>query len=84
MKRIMCLIFAAVLFMLCGCSALLEEEYLSVSDYDMSASLPNEPEMGSISSYAALMDALENMVKKHQESAQFQFNNYAGWTMSLP
>jgi len=77
-KRILCVLFAAMLVLLCGCSAMLEKEYLSITDYDLSGSLPDEPEIGAISSYDALIDALENMVNKHQESAQLQFNNYAG------
>ena len=64
MKRILCLCFAAFLVLLCGCSAFLEKEYLTVTDYDSSADQPQEVAGGVISSYSALMDTLENMVKQ--------------------
>lgn len=78
MKKILCPVLAVFLVLLCGCSAFLEKEYLSVTDYDSAANRPDVNEVGTISSYSALMDTLEKMVEQHQGSAQLQFNNYAG------
>ncbi len=77
MKRILCLVAAACLMLLCGCS-LFEKEYLYISDYDSNISAPAEPEIGAIDSYDALLNSLEGMVSRHQESAELQFNNYVG------
>lgn len=66
------------MLLLCGCSSSLEKEYISVTDYDSSDNLATEPEISAIDTYSALTTALGTMISQHQESAQLQFNNYAG------
>jgi hypothetical protein len=77
-KKILCAVLALAMVFMCGCSAFLEKEYLSISDYDSGVDEPAEPEISAIESYAGLRAALQNMVQQHQESAQLQFSNYAG------
>ena len=78
MKRILVLIFAAAMVLLCGCSAMMEKEYLSITEYETGTAQQDSGEIGVISSYSALMNTLEKMVQQHQSTVQLQFNNYAG------
>ena len=83
MKRLLpALLAAAVLFSTAGCTALFDREYYTTESYQALSEIhaPEEDESpsDSISDYEALKRALTLMVEKHEESAQLQFQNYAG------
>ena len=78
MKRAILILFAAAVALLAGCSSLLEKEYFTTSDYDLSEEQPPVGDFGAIESYSELMDALNSLIASHSETAQLQFSGYAG------
>ncbi len=82
MKRMLALGLAAVMALtMTGCAALFDKEYSVVEPYEaavVTAADTEDAAMGSISNYASLKRAIENLVSEHVESAELQFQNYDG------
>ena len=84
MRRILgALLALAVMGSMAGCAALFEKEYVSIAPYEAEETGPEEEPrgeaaVGSISNYAALKEAIEQLVSRHAEAAELQFQNYDG------
>ena len=78
MRRMICAMLIVSLCLLGGCSAFLEKEYLTITDYDSATVQAATPDISAISSYDMLLRALEGLVDQHKDSAQLQFSGYAG------
>lgn len=83
MKRVVCALAVLGLMLgMTGCSALFEKEYVAIELYQAEPSAPEESHgeaaVSSISNYASLKRAIEQLVSEHAESAELQFQNYDG------
>lgn len=83
MKKVLCALAVLVLLGMTGCAALFEKEYISVEPYQAEPVVPEgeshgEAAVSSISNYASLKRAIEQLVSEHAESAELQFQNYDG------
>ncbi len=73
----------AFLLGMTGCSALFEKEYVSIEPYEAEVVSQEENHeeaaVSSISNYAALKRAIQQLVSEHAESAELLFQNYDGF-----
>ena len=78
-RRLMaaCLV-AFMLLSVTGCASLFKKEYLSVTEYQDGEKNPSSHEIGTISTYDELKNAIISMVNKHQTEGRLRFIGYSG------
>lgn len=78
MKKMLVMIIVLILTALCGCSSFNDKEYFYIEDYSPEEIEVSYQEKSVIESYTELTNAINSMIQNSQDSAQLQFNGYAG------
>lgn len=77
-KRFIALGLAAVMLLLCGCSAVFKKEYLSVSEYTDEEHNEFHRDAADIATYDELKAAINSMIYNHIEVERLLFTDYEG------
>jgi len=78
-KRVLALILAAATVVsLSGCTTLFKKDYLSVTKYQADIKNSSSRDIGQISDYAELKNAIISMVNNHQTEGRLRFTDYDG------